>query len=114
MTSPFKIAARIALQVHHKLWSAWQGGGQPHSREIWDEQHGAGQWDYLNCLDEFDRYSIIAGYIWYFFDRADVLDLGCGHGRLLRLLHPSRSEEHTSELQSHSFISYAVFSLKKK
>src|ERR1051326_7123205 len=27
---------------------------------------------------------------------------------------PSRSEEHTSELQSHSFISYAVFCLKKK
>src|ERR1051326_636504 len=26
----------------------------------------------------------------------------------------SRSEEHTSELQSHSFISYAVFCLKKK
>src|ERR1051326_9266518 len=28
--------------------------------------------------------------------------------------HPTRSEEHTSELQSHSFISYAVFCLKKK
>ena len=27
---------------------------------------------------------------------------------------PSRSEEHTSELQSHSEISYAVFCLKKK
>src|ERR1051326_9265278 len=27
---------------------------------------------------------------------------------------PLRSEEHTSELQSHSFISYAVFCLKKK
>src|ERR1051326_5037094 len=26
---------------------------------------------------------------------------------------PDRSEEHTSELQSHSFISYAVFCLKK-
>src|ERR1051326_9296612 len=26
----------------------------------------------------------------------------------------TRSEEHTSELQSHSFISYAVFCLKKK
>src|ERR1051326_1989289 len=26
----------------------------------------------------------------------------------------SKSEEHTSELQSHSFISYAVFCLKKK
>ena len=28
--------------------------------------------------------------------------------------HMVRSEEHTSELQSHSFISYAVFCLKKK
>src|ERR1051326_6735918 len=28
--------------------------------------------------------------------------------------HATRSEEHTSELQSHSFISYAVFCLKKK
>src|ERR1051326_9271903 len=30
------------------------------------------------------------------------------------LFHRKRSEEHTSELQSHSFISYAVFCLKKK
>ena len=30
------------------------------------------------------------------------------------LLDTKRSEEHTSELQSHSFISYAVFCLKKK
>src|ERR1051326_9324010 len=40
--------------------------------------------------------------------------------RRVRASHPSgfsrqhRSEEHTSELQSHSFISYAVFCLKKK
>ena len=34
-------------------------------------------------------------------------------GRLIRNIH-RRSEEHTSELQSHSFISYAVFCLKKK
>ncbi len=31
-----------------------------------------------------------------------------------RSLTTRRSEEHTSELQSHSFISYAVFCLKKK
>ena len=31
-----------------------------------------------------------------------------------RLAEEQRSEEHTSELQSHSFISYAVFCLKKK
>ena len=30
------------------------------------------------------------------------------------VLYYKRSEEHTSELQSHSFISYAVFCLKKK
>src|ERR1051326_6890191 len=34
--------------------------------------------------------------------------------RGLRPGETDRSEEHTSELQSHSFISYAVFCLKKK
>src|ERR1051326_9587297 len=38
---------------------------------------------------------------------ATNLDIDCLRFR-------SRSEEHTSELQSHSFISYAVFCLKKK
>src|ERR1051326_5178068 len=33
--------------------------------------------------------------------------------RLQKLEDRLRSEEHTSELQSHSFISYAVFCLKK-
>ena len=33
---------------------------------------------------------------------------------LIYLAKVKRSEEHTSELQSHSFISYAVFCLKKK
>ena len=32
----------------------------------------------------------------------------------IKSLLKKRSEEHTSELQSHSFISYAVFCLKKK
>src|ERR1051325_2993813 len=33
---------------------------------------------------------------------------------IVRIEHPSRSEEHTSELQSPYVISYAVFCLKKK
>ena len=32
----------------------------------------------------------------------------------LAIIQTLRSEEHTSELQSHSFTSYAVFCLKKK
>ena len=35
-------------------------------------------------------------------------------GECATRIHLARSEEHTSELQSHSFISYAVFCLKKK
>src|ERR1051326_9265228 len=41
---------------------------------------------------------------------------GCGLcivGYIVSGLLGTRSEEHTSELQSHSFISYAVFCLKK-
>src|ERR1051326_9445569 len=37
-----------------------------------------------------------------------------GSSRNGRAYAPARSEEHTSELQSHFFISYAVFCLKKQ
>ena len=37
----------------------------------------------------------------------------CGGKGLNQSIALARSEEHTSELQSHSFISYAVFCLKK-
>jgi len=52
----------------------------------------------------------------------DRLNVACGHGYILPLkvqragrgVMSPRSEEHTSELQSHLQISYAVFCLKKK
>ena len=43
--------------------------------------------------------------------KAIVFDVG---GVIAISFSKGRSEEHTSELQSHSFISYAVFCLKKK
>src|ERR1051326_9614239 len=39
---------------------------------------------------------------------------GAGHPGAAHRGRLARSEEHTSELQSHSFISYAAFCLKKK
>src|SRR5213596_1515982 len=36
------------------------------------------------------------------------------YSRAMPFMSPARSEEHTSELQSHGLISYAVFCLKKK
>ena len=44
----------------------------------------------------------------FHLDRPKTAALIFGSGKIVR------SEEHTSELQSHSFISYAVFCLKKK
>ena len=46
-----------------------------------------------------------------------IQDRGISIDLVMRTIEDSllaRSEEHTSELQSHSFISYAVFCLKKK
>src|SRR3546814_3623073 len=47
---------------------------------------------------------------------AVIAQIGCSRARRarLRIARPSRSEEHTSELQSLMRISYAVFCLKKK
>ena len=45
--------------------------------------------------------------------RAIDRELSTTAASVLRAVMESRSEEQTSELQSHSFISYAVFCLKK-
>ena len=42
----------------------------------------------------------------------DIVERGDNY--IVIITNSTRSEEHTSELQSHSFISYAVFCLKKK
>src|ERR1051326_1445763 len=61
----------------------------------------------------------VFGHVSGFVHRADGHAIRSGCQRRHRQLHSqrhnwiARSEEHTSELQSHSFISYAVFCLKK-
>ena len=55
------------------------------------------------CSEEEIKQVIIAGAFGSYIDVTSAVTIGV-----------LRSEEHTSELQSHSFISYAVFCLKKK
>ena len=47
-------------------------------------------------------------------DKLSISVTGSGNSIKATRNNVLRSEEHTSELQSHSFISYAVFCLKKK
>src|ERR1051326_4072351 len=75
-------------------------------------QRGGAALDGLHLEDRRRTYALVRSLLdclrWRFGD--------CGfcHGPTLGLCGSEpRSEEHTSELQSHSFISYAVFSLKQ-
>ena len=63
------------------------------------------------------RSALYGGKVQWLSSKGDLLDSYNFQGTLianLNYLGINRSEEHTSELQSHSFISYAVFCLKKK
>jgi len=52
----------------------------------WDREYAAGLWDHLDSMDEVSHYMVIAGYALYAPRAPSVLDVGCGHGRLLAIL----------------------------
>jgi len=56
------------------------------SAELWDETYRAKGWDYLDGIGEVAHYMVLIGYMSYGAECPSVVDLGCGHGRLLRLL----------------------------
>lgn len=89
------LGLKLAKRLHHTLWRRWRGFGRPRSIETWEKQYVTGQWDYLNSLAELDHYSVIVGYVRHLFDQPDILDVGCGHGRLVELLHPSWFRHYT-------------------
>ena len=53
------------------------------SAETWDAEYEEGRWDYLDTVEEMARYMVLLGYAGYAVPRPKVLDVGCGHGRLL-------------------------------
>ena len=60
--------------------------GRPIPRETWDQQYRKGKWACLDSMDEIAHYLIVAGYIRRLFRAPKILDVGCGHGRLVEVL----------------------------
>lgn len=60
--------------------------GRPVLREAWDRQYRDGAFEFLDSIDELAHYVIIAGYVRTLFTRPAILDVGCGHGRLVEVL----------------------------
>jgi len=88
MKDILQAAVNLAKVLRYRFWIAPRGFGQSRSLQEWENQYRTGAWDYLYSVEELDHYSVIIGYLRHFFDRAEILDLGCGHGRLLDLLPP--------------------------
>ena len=77
---------RLAAGLRRVLWLAPRGHGRPVPLRTWEHQYQTGGWDYLDGLDELSHYMVIVGYATLGLERPDILDVGCGHGRLLQLL----------------------------
>lgn len=60
--------------------------GRPLPPETWDRQYREGALDFLDSLGELAHYAVTAGYLRSLFTFPTILDVGCGHGRLLDLL----------------------------
>ena len=52
----------------------------------WEEEYKTGKWGYLYDVEEIAHYMVIVGYVLYGSPRPVVLDVGCGHGRLAKLM----------------------------
>jgi 2-polyprenyl-3-methyl-5-hydroxy-6-metoxy-1,4-benzoquinol methylase len=52
----------------------------------WDAEYAAEKWARLDDIAEVAHYMVILGFLDYGMPRPKVLDMGCGHGRLTRLL----------------------------
>jgi SAM-dependent methyltransferase len=65
--------------------AAAEGPGQP-SVDQWNEEYRSGGWEYLGSISEIAHYMVVAGYVSYSGAAPNILDVGCGTGRLFRLL----------------------------
>ena len=79
-------ASRAPRQAYGYLVRERRGRGNPKSVEKWDAQYRSGFWDRLDSSHEVSRYMVVLGYVSLFQGPPSILDVGCGNGRLARLL----------------------------
>jgi 2-polyprenyl-3-methyl-5-hydroxy-6-metoxy-1,4-benzoquinol methylase len=79
---------RVLRRLHYDVVLAPRGYGKPIEKEEWERQYDVGGWNHLGSLDELAHYMAIIGYIRSSSANPNVVDVGCGHGRLLELLAP--------------------------
>jgi 2-polyprenyl-3-methyl-5-hydroxy-6-metoxy-1,4-benzoquinol methylase len=84
------ILESVAQMVHTTKFAlaGLRGRGLPEPRSLWEEQYRCGVWNYLDSASEIAHYMVIVGYVQHFCANPAILDVGCGHGRLCRLLQP--------------------------
>lgn len=72
-----------------RVWEERTGRGDvPASREQWERQYRAGDWELLRGTDELARYSVLVGYLHHLHPGGSLLDVGCGEGLLRDRLAP--------------------------
>ncbi len=81
--------------------------GRPRAATDWDAEYARGHWSYLDSTRELGHYALIAGYVHQLSEKPRVLDVGCGHGRLYKLLRGHRLASYLGIDVSTSAISQA-------
>jgi 2-polyprenyl-3-methyl-5-hydroxy-6-metoxy-1,4-benzoquinol methylase len=64
----------------------WRDRGRPVPVARLDQKYRRGGFRFLDDLGQLGHYLIVAGYLQALFRAPAVLDIGCGHGRLVKLL----------------------------
>ena len=64
-------------------------------RSAWEQEYQAGKWENLSNSPDFARYKVVAGWIHSFGPSLRLLDVGCGHGVMLKHLDLERISQFT-------------------
>jgi 2-polyprenyl-3-methyl-5-hydroxy-6-metoxy-1,4-benzoquinol methylase len=78
-----------------RMFKRWLSATLPYQpmdgkKEVLDAEYLGGKWDYLRCLNELARFSVVAGYCHHFREKGTILEVGCGEGILQERLCPSK------------------------